>query len=47
MRTVCVMKSPVMERIRSGIIIGSRMDSTEENLVISMAKEAEIKKIRG
>lgn len=46
MITGCIMKSPVMmEWIPSGIILGLRMDSTEENLVVSMAKEAGIKDI--
>ena len=35
----------VMEWIPSGIILGLRMDAAEENLVISMAKEAGIKNI--
>ena len=40
------MKPPVMmEWIPSGIILGLRMDANEENLVISMAKEAGIKRI--
>ena len=42
----CPMKPPVMmEWIPSGIILGLRMDASEENLVISMAKEAGIKRI--
>lgn len=46
MITGCQMKSPVMmEWIPSGIILGLRMGVTEENLVISMAKEAGIKNI--
>lgn len=46
MVTGCVMKPPIMmEWIPSGIILGLRMDKTEENLVISTAKEAGIKKI--
>lgn len=46
MITGCRMKPPVMmEWIPSGIILGLRMDSAEENLVISMAKEAGIKNI--
>lgn len=46
MITGSVMKPPIMmEWIPSGIILGLRMDATEENLVISMAKEAGIKKI--
>ena len=41
-----IMKSPVMmEWIPSGIILGLRMDVAEENLVVSMAKEAGIKNI--
>lgn len=46
MITFCRMKPPVMrEWIPSGIILGLRMDPTEENLVINMAKEAGIKNI--
>ena len=46
MITGCRMKSPVMmEWIPSGIILGLRMDKVEENLVISMAKEAGVKNI--
>ena len=46
MITFCRMKPPVMrEWIPSGIILGLRMDPVEENLVISMAKEAGIKNI--
>lgn len=46
MITGSVMKPPIMmEWIPSGIILGLRMDKAEENLVISMAKEAGIKKI--
>ena len=42
----CQMKPPVMmEWIPSGIILGLRMDPAEENLVISMAREAGIKNI--
>lgn len=42
----CQMKPPVMmEWIPSGIILGLRMDTAEENLVISMAREAGIKNI--
>lgn len=42
----CKSKSPIMrEWIPSGIILGLRMDPIEENLVISMAKEAGIKEI--
>ena len=42
----CNMKPPIMmEWIPSGIILGLRMGVTEENLVVSMAKEAEIKNI--
>ena len=40
------MKPPVMmEWIPSGIILGLRMDKAEENIVISMAREAGIKNI--
>ena len=40
------MKPPVMmEWIPSGIILGLRMDASEENLVVSMAQEAGIKSI--
>ena len=40
------MKPPVMmEWIPSGIILGLRMGQAEENLVVSMAKEAGIKNI--
>ena len=40
------MKPPVMmEWVPSGIILGLRMDVAEENLVVSMAKEAGIKSI--
>ena len=46
MITGCQMKAPVMmEWIPSGIILGLRMGIKEENLVISMAKEAGIKNI--
>lgn len=46
MITGCVMNPPIMmEWIPSGIILGLRMSTTEENLVISMAKEAGIKTI--
>ena len=42
----CRMRPPVMmEWIPSGIILGLRMDPAEENLVVSMAKEAGIKNI--
>lgn len=42
----CPMKPPVMmEWVPSGIILGLRMGITEENLVVSMAKEAGIKNI--
>ena len=42
----CAMKPPVMmEWIPSGIILGLRMDKAEENIVISMAREAGIKNI--
>lgn len=44
--TGCVMKPPIMMEWRpSGIILGLRMKQSEENLVISMAKEAGIKRI--
>lgn len=43
--TNCSMKSPVLEWIPSGIILGLRMDKAEENLVISMSREAGIKNI--
>ena len=46
MITGCIMKPPVMMEWRpSGIILGLRMGQAEENLVISMAKEAGIKNI--
>ena len=46
MITSCPMKPPIMmEWIPSGIILGLRMGTNEENLVISMAKEAGIKEI--
>lgn len=46
MVTGCIMKPPVMmEWIPSGIILGLRMGVAEENLVVSMAKEAGIKNI--
>ena len=46
MITGCIMKPPVMIKwIPSGIILGLRMDVAEENLVVSMAKEAGIKNI--
>lgn len=46
MITGCIMKPPVMMKwIPSGIILGLRMDVAEENLVVSMAKEAGIKNI--
>lgn len=46
MITGCIMKPPIMmEWIPSGIILGLRMDPADENLVISMAKEAGINKI--
>lgn len=42
----CRMNPPVMmEWIPSGIILGLRMEPKEQNLVVSMAKEAEIKNI--
>ena len=46
MITACPMKPPVMmEWIPSGIILGLRMGVKEENLVVSMAREAGIKDI--
>ncbi len=46
MITGCIMKPPIMmEWVPSGIILGLRMDTADENLVVSMAKEAGIKKI--
>ena len=46
MITGCIMKPPVMmEWIPNGIILGLRMGVAEENLVVSMAKEAGIKNI--
>ena len=46
MITGCNMNAPVLrEWIPSGIILGLRMDTAEENLVISMAQEAGIEKI--
>lgn len=46
MITGCIMKPPIMmEWIPSGIILGLRMKPAEENLVISMAKEAGIKQV--
>ena len=46
MITGCIMKPPVMMEWRpNGIILGLRMGQAEENLVISMAKEAGIKNI--
>jgi len=40
------MKPPIMmEWIPSGIILGLRMETAEENLVVSMAKEAGVKNI--
>lgn len=46
MITGCQMNPPIMmEWIPSGIILGLRMGSAEENLVVSMAKEAGIKRI--
>ena len=46
MITGCNMNPPVMrEWIPSGVILGLRMNVSEENLVISMAKEAGIKNI--
>lgn len=46
MITTCTVKPPVMmEWIPSGIILGLRMGKKEQNLVVSMAKEAGIKNI--
>lgn len=46
MITGCIMKPPIMmEWIPNGIILGLRMGVAEENLVVSMAKEAGIKNI--
>lgn len=46
MITSCSMKLPIMrEWIPDGIILGLRMDKADENLVVSMAKEAGIKNI--
>lgn len=46
MITSCSMKPPIMmEWIPSGIILGLRMASAEENLVVSMAEEAGVKDI--
>ncbi len=46
MITGCIMKTPVMMEWRPcGIILGLRMGQAEENLVVSMAKEAGIKNI--
>ena len=46
MITGCNMNAPVLrEWIPCGIILGLRMDKAEENLVISMAREAGIEKI--
>jgi len=46
MITGCIMKPPIMmEWIPSGIILGLRMDATEEKLVVSLAKEAGVKMI--
>ena len=46
MITGCQMNPPIMmEWIPDGIILGLRMNQTEENLVISLAKQAGIKKI--
>ena len=46
MITAGIMKPPVvMQWIPSGIILGLRMNQEEENLVVSMAKEAGIKNI--
>ena len=42
----CNMKPPIMmEWIPSGIILGLRMEASEEHLVVSMAKEAGVKDI--
>ena len=46
MITGCPMNPPIMmEWIPSGIILGLRMNVAEENLVVSMAKEAGIENI--
>ena len=46
MITACRAKSPIMMKwIPSAIILGLRMDAAEENLVVSMAKEAGIREI--
>lgn len=44
--TGCVMKPQVMmEQIPNGIILGLQIDVVEENLIVSMAKEAGTKNI--
>ena len=44
--TGCQIKPPIMmEWIPSGVILGLRMKTPEENLVVSMAKEAGVRKI--
>ena len=46
MITACQAKSPIMMKwIPSAIILGLRMDAAEEDLVVSMAKEAGIREI--
>lgn len=45
MITGCQMNAPMREWIPSGIILGLRMGKIEENLVVSLAREAGIKKI--
>lgn len=46
MVTGCAMKPPIMmEWIPDGVILGLRMEKSEENLVISLARQAGIKKI--
>ena len=46
MITNCQMKPPIMmEWIPHGIILGLRMSQSEENLVISLARQAGIKNI--
>ncbi|MCI9457855.1 MAG: hypothetical protein HFE44_12940 [Oscillospiraceae bacterium] len=46
MITGCAMKPPIMmEWIPVGVILGLRMEKSEENLVISLARQAGIKKI--
>lgn len=46
MITGCIMKPPIIiEWIPSGITLSLRMGEAEENLVVSMAKEAGIRNI--